>query len=163
MAVAYRGDVITAVSFGHGAADGAVRGLKQTPLADAKTEPAPAETGPVADVIARLTSYAAGDIVDFSDLRLDLDGLTPFQRRVIRACRRIPRGRTMTYAQLAARVKSPGAARAVGSVMAKNRFPIIVPCHRVVASDGSLGGYSAPSGLRMKRRLLRMEGVSCAK
>jgi methylated-DNA-[protein]-cysteine S-methyltransferase len=63
-----------------------------------------------------------------------------------------------TYGDLAAAIGSPGAARAVGSVMARNCFPLIVPCHRVLGAGGSLGGYSAPDGLRMKRRLLAMEG-----
>ena len=74
--------------------------------------------------------------------------------------RRLPadsRGLTRTYGELAAECGSPGAARAVGSVMAKNRYPLIVPCHRVLAAGGELGGYSAPDGLKMKRRLLEME------
>ncbi len=73
------------------------------------------------------------------------------------ACRRIPWGQTRSYAQLAAVAGRPGAARAVGSVMAKNRVPLVVPCHRVIASSGQLGGYSAPQGLSLKRRLLAME------
>jgi methylated-DNA-[protein]-cysteine S-methyltransferase len=81
------------------------------------------------------------------------------------------RGRVRTYGELAAAAGSAGAARAVGSVMAKNRHPIIVPCHRVVGSAGSLGGFSARDGINMKRRMLELEGapitkpqrVSCAK
>ncbi|MEX1224432.1 MAG: MGMT family protein, partial [Pirellulales bacterium] len=73
------------------------------------------------------------------------------------ACRRIPIGQTMSYAELAAVAGSPGAARAVGNIMAGNRVPIIVPCHRVVGSGGSLGGYSSSGGLRTKRRLLSLE------
>ena len=72
-------------------------------------------------------------------------------------CRRIPYGRTMSYAELAAKAGSPNAARAVGNCMAGNRIPLIVPCHRVVCSDGRLGSYSAPGGTRMKRRLLDLE------
>jgi methylated-DNA-[protein]-cysteine S-methyltransferase len=89
---------------------------------------------------------------------LDLDGHTAFQRRVIRCCRQIPWGATRSYAELAARAGSPRAARAVGAVMAANRFPLIVPCHRVIGARGSLGGYSAPTGLVMKSRLLAREG-----
>ena len=96
--------------------------------------------------------------MDFSDVPLALDHLTPFGRRVVAACRRIPWGQTRSYGELAAECGSPGAARAVGSVMAKNRYPLIVPCHRVLAAGGELGGYSAPDGLKMKRRLLAMEG-----
>jgi methylated-DNA-[protein]-cysteine S-methyltransferase len=106
-----------------------------------------------------LACYAAGGVVDFSDVGLDLEYQTPLGRRIIAACRAIPRGEVRTYGEIAAECGSPGAARAVGSVMAKNRHPLIVPCHRVVGAGGGLGGYSAPEGLRMKRRLLAMEGA----
>jgi methylated-DNA-[protein]-cysteine S-methyltransferase len=110
-------------------------------------------------LIARLQAYATGARDEFDDVSLDLSHLTDFQRRVIARCRRIPFGKTLTYAQLAAKAGSPRAARAVGNVMAANRFPLIVPCHRVVGSAGSLGGYSAPEGTRMKLRLLEQEGL----
>ncbi len=83
---------------------------------------------------------------------------TAFQRAVIDHCRRIPRGEVLTYGQLAERAGYPRSARAVGNVMATNRVPLIVPCHRVVGAGGNLGGFSAPQGLQMKRRLLRLEG-----
>jgi methylated-DNA-[protein]-cysteine S-methyltransferase len=114
---------------------------------------------PIADVVDRLERYAAGEKVSFADVSLDLSHLTSFQQRVVRACRKIGRGKTKTYGDLAAAVGAPGAARAVGSVMAKNRLPIIVPCHRVVASGGSLGGFSAPTGLTLKQRMLALEGI----
>jgi methylated-DNA-[protein]-cysteine S-methyltransferase len=113
-----------------------------------------------ASLIARLKLFAAGEKVDFADVPLSLEHLTTFGTRVIAACRSIPWGQTKSYGELAAECGSPGAARAVGSVMAKNRYPLIVPCHRVLAADGDLGGYSAPDGLAMKRRLLAMEGVT---
>jgi len=105
----------------------------------------------------RLQAYCEGMRVDFADVPLDIDGLSTFQYRVARRCRQIPYGETITYGQLAARAGSPDAARAVGNAMARNRFPLIVPCHRVVGSGGSLGGFSAPSGVQLKRRLLEME------
>ena len=71
----------------------------------------------------------------------------------------MPRGSTVTYGELAARVGAPKAAQAVGAAMARNPWPIVVPCHRVLAAGGRLGGFSAPGGARTKRRLLRMEGV----
>jgi methylated-DNA-[protein]-cysteine S-methyltransferase len=111
--------------------------------------------------IARLQAYAHGEHSDnFLDVDLDVTGLTEFQQKVLRACRRIPAGRTVTYGELARRAGHPQAARAAGQVMATNRFPLIVPCHRVVAAGGLLGGYSAPQGLAMKRRLLADEGVT---
>jgi methylated-DNA-[protein]-cysteine S-methyltransferase len=114
--------------------------------------------GLIGDTIGRMRRFAEGEPVDFCDVPLALDHLTPFARRVVGACRRIGWGQVSTYGELAAACRSPGAARAVGSVMAKNCYPLIVPCHRVLASGGALGGYSAPDGLRMKRRLLAMEG-----
>ncbi len=106
----------------------------------------------------RLQAYVSGTRDDFRDVALDLSALTGFQRRVVHHCRRIPYGRTLSYGQLAAKVGSPHAARAVGNVMASNRYALIVPCHRVVGAGGALGGYSAPDGLQLKRRLLEMEG-----
>ncbi len=92
------------------------------------------------------------------DVKLDLTGYTDFQKKVVRAVRRIPRGQTASYGQVAAKVGSPRAARAFGTVMAQNRYPLIVPCHRVVAAS-SLGGFSAPDGISLKRRLLKLEGA----
>jgi methylated-DNA-[protein]-cysteine S-methyltransferase len=110
------------------------------------------------DLVARLQSYALAKREEFADVDVDLSHLTDFQRRVVAHCRRIAYGRTLSYAELAARAGSPRAARAVGNVMAANRFPLIVPCHRVVAASDSPGGYSAPQGIRMKLRLLEQEG-----
>lgn len=157
MALAFQEDLITAATFGHGSAKRAAERLKHQAVTVSSIAATTSATGPAAAAIERLQSYAAGHVVDFDDMELDLEGLTSFQRRVIIACRRIPWGTTITYAQLAARARSPRAYRAVGNVMAGNRFPIIVPCHRVIGSHGSLGGYSAPSGLKMKKRLLRLE------
>jgi methylated-DNA-[protein]-cysteine S-methyltransferase len=107
--------------------------------------------------LERLVEYAAGDVVDLSKLPVDLGRMTQFQRRVVAACRAIRYGEVRTYGQLAARAGSPGAARAVGQVMAANRLTLVVPCHRVVASSGGLGGFSAPQGVSLKQRLLAME------
>jgi methylated-DNA-[protein]-cysteine S-methyltransferase len=112
-----------------------------------------------AEVLDRLVRYADGEPVDFRDVPVAVEHLSAFQRRVVRACRAIPAGERRTYGQLAAAAGSPGAARAVGQVMATNRVPLIVPCHRVVASGGRLGGFSAPQGLAMKRRLLSLEAA----
>ena len=104
----------------------------------------------------QLEQYFAGKRTTF-DVALDLVG-TEFQVQAWRALCRIPFGKTISYGQQAANIKKPKAFRAVGSANGKNPIPIIVPCHRVLASDGSLGGYSL--GLRMKKQLLALEGVS---
>ena len=104
----------------------------------------------------QLEQYFAGKRTSF-DVALDLVG-TEFQVKAWRALCRIPFGKTISYGQQASNIKNPKAFRAVGSANGKNPIPIIVPCHRVVASDGSLGGYSL--GLKMKKQLLALEGVS---
>lgn len=91
------------------------------------------------------------------DFPVDLSGGSPFQRRVWRASRRIPYGRVRSYKWIAAKVGGTKFARAVGHALGANPVPIVVPCHRVVAHDGSLGGFSG--GLRIKRRLLELEGT----
>jgi methylated-DNA-[protein]-cysteine S-methyltransferase len=104
-----------------------------------------------------LHRYAAGEPVSFSD-GLDLEQGTPFQRRVWRTLLEIPQGETRSYRWVAERMGQPGAARAVGQAVRANPLPIVVPCHRVVASDGGLGGYGG--GPALKERLLRLEGAS---
>lgn len=84
--------------------------------------------------------------------------VTPFQRRVYEAVLKIPKGQVRTYAEIARAIGRPKAARAVGQALKRNRWAPAIPCHRVVASDGTLGGYSAAGGLQAKRRLLRREG-----
>ncbi len=145
-------------------------GAEPVPLAPQMTQsalPAEAEQGPLlvetedgrcrVTLIDRLRAYAAGRPVNFLDVAVALGPLSDFRRRIVRCCRRIPYGKTATYGQLARLAGSPNAARAVGQVMAANRVPIIVPCHRVVAAGGSLGGFSAPGGVELKRRLLELE------
>ncbi|QDT34115.1 methylated-DNA--[protein]-cysteine S-methyltransferase [Thalassoglobus polymorphus] len=104
-----------------------------------------------------LLAFAFGESVDLSKIPTSLGRRTPFQQKVVHALLKVGYGQTVTYAELAARAGSAGAARAVGNQMAKNCVPLIIPCHRVVGSGGKLGGFSAPQGLTMKRRLLNME------
>ncbi len=113
-------------------------------------------------LVDRIQAYASGMADDFSDVRLDPGHLTEFQSRVVKACRGIPYGATATYAELAARAGSPNAARAVGNCMARNPIPVLIPCHRVVGSNGGLGGYSAAGGTNLKQRLLEMEAAAAA-
>ena len=104
----------------------------------------------------QLRDYFAGRRVRFR-VGLDLSAVTAFQRRVLQACAGIPYGETVTYGELARRVGRPTAARAVGGALARNPVPLVVPCHRVIAGDGSLGGFSAEQGVRLKRWLLTLE------
>jgi len=106
------------------------------------------------DLMERLRTYLNGYKASFPD-ELDLSGATPFQREVWEKNRLIPYGETRSYSWIAARIGKPGAARAVGQALGRNPIPIIIPCHRVVASDGKLGGFSG--GLEMKRHLLSLE------
>jgi len=104
-----------------------------------------------------LERYFAGIAVDFSDIPLDLTDGTAFRREVWLAARAIPWGQTTSYAGLAQRMgRSAGAARAIGQALGANPIPIVIPCHRILAADGSLGGFSA--GLSWKRELLHIEG-----
>ena len=139
------------LSMGHTSRSAARTALDPTLTRDATTSSG--------DDFLRTTirQYLTGRPARLSQIRFAPFGGSPFARRVLEACRRIPYGQTRSYAQLAAAAGSPGAARAVGRVMASNRVPLVIPCHRVVGSAGKLGGFSAPGGLETKRRLLDLE------
>jgi methylated-DNA-[protein]-cysteine S-methyltransferase len=85
--------------------------------------------------------------------------LTTFQRKVLLTVAEVPRGEFTTYAELAKRIGQPKAARAVGQALGSNPMPLVLPCHRVLASDGSMGGYSGRGGVKTKEKLLRLEGA----
>jgi methylated-DNA-[protein]-cysteine S-methyltransferase len=112
-------------------------------------------------VKAQIEEYFRGER-DHFDCPVDLSQLTAFHRQVLQAAARIPRGSVMTYGGLARMLGKPRAARAVGRALATNPVPLVIPCHRVIASDGSLGGYSARGGVSTKLRLLRFEGAPVA-
>ncbi len=114
----------------------------------------------VAEAMDRIAGHLEGSAVDFSTILLDLAPVPPFFRRVYEEARAVPRGEVRTYAELAAAAGSPAASRAVGQAMAKNPWPVVVPCHRIVGSAGKPGGFSAPGGLDTKARLLALEGAS---
>jgi len=106
----------------------------------------------------RFAAYFSGVDVSFEDVELDVEGWTPFQLSVAAVLRAVPRGEVVTYGELAALAGRPGAARAAGTFCARNRYAIVVPCHRVVGADG-LGSYGS-LGLGYKRRLLELEGAA---
>ena len=106
-----------------------------------------------------ISAYFEGCYVDFNpaDVSISLDGFSGFSRRIYSACRHVKFGQVITYGQLAQKAGSIKAGRAAGNCMAHNRLPLIVPCHRVIRSDGQLGGFSGQGGVKMKKKLLGHE------
>jgi|SRR5579863_1821499 len=114
----------------------------------------------IAATIAAVKRYFAGEEVDFSDVALDLADQGPFFKQIYEAARRVGWGRATTYGALAKELGAgPEAARDVGEAMAKNPVALIIPCHRVLAAGGKIGGFSAPGGSATKQRMLELEGV----
>lgn len=131
-------------------------------LPDAKpASPPPA----VAQAVAAAKRYFDGERTEFFDVPLDLGGQDGLFLKIYDAARRIGWGRTTTYGGLAKEMGAEGweAARDVGQAMAKNPVPLIIPCHRVLAAGGKMGGFSAPGGTETKRRMLALEGVGTPK
>ena len=140
--------------------------LKPTPqevMEDLGSDVDGAEHDPEAfsEIVDCLARYSEGDLGALDGIELDLDGAPPFFRAAWNACRTIPPGETRSYRWLAAEAGNPQAMRAAGQAMARNRFSLIIPCHRVISSDGGLGGYGG-GGLGVKARLLQMELDSAA-
>jgi methylated-DNA-[protein]-cysteine S-methyltransferase len=120
------------------------------------------ETAPPPEVqqaIDGIVALLRGEPRDLTGIRLDMESVPPFHRRVFEVARTIPPGRTLTYGAIATRLGEPGAARAVGQALGHNPFVLVVPCHRVLAADGGLGGFSAAGGRMTKLRLLTIEGA----
>lgn len=129
--------------------------LRRLPAAQAAT--APAE---VMEVVATVRRYFDGEKVDFSDVRVDLAGHEALLKQIYASTRRVGWGQTTTYGTLAKELGAgPEVARDVGQAMAKNPVPLIIPCHRVLAAGGKIGGFSAPGGSSAKLRMLELEGV----
>lgn len=122
----------------------------------------PSEPPPrIRDAIAAARAYFAGDAIDFSAFPLDLKGQPAARQAIYAALRQVGRGETTTYGALAiAAGMEPQAAREVGQAMAHNPIPLIIPCHRVLAAGGKVGGFSAPGGADSKLRMLALEGVA---
>jgi methylated-DNA-[protein]-cysteine S-methyltransferase len=124
--------------------------------------PAAGEAPPPPEIqqtIERIVALLCGMSSDLSGVALDMAHVPAFHRRVYEVARTIPPGMTLSYGDIAARVGAPGAARAVGQALGRNPFPIVVPCHRVLAAGGKIGGFSAQGGVITKRRMLAIEGA----
>jgi methylated-DNA-[protein]-cysteine S-methyltransferase len=115
----------------------------------------------IAAVAALAKRYFAGERIDFSNAAVDLAGVDPSRRSIYETLRKVRFGETVTYGELAKRAGVPGLvpAQEVGAAMARNPVPLIIPCHRVLAAGGKLGGFSAPGRTEAKERMLTLEGV----
>ena len=118
-----------------------------------------APDGAAADAVRGVRALLAGAPSDFEDVAVDLEQASPFQRSVYNVTRAIPAGRVLTYGAVAERIGPGATAQAVGQALGANPVPLIVPCHRVIAAHGRLGGFSAPGGTAVKRRLLALENA----
>ena len=151
-AVAWRGEALLATWLPETGQDRLREAIRRR-FPDAKAAVPPE---PVAELIAAIVRLLDGKLEDLRLAQLDLEGVPEFDARVWAAAREIPPGTTITYGALAAAIGEPGAARAVGAALGRNRFPIVVPCHRILAASGS-GGFTAPGGRTTKMRLLEIE------
>lgn len=115
------------------------------------------DSGYLGSLQQQIRAYFEGAPVDFSGVAVVLEGFSPFAGSVLRTCRRVTYGQTISYGELAEKAGRAGAARAVGRIMAQNRLPLIIPCHRVIRADGRFGGFSAQGGVKLKEKLLRLE------
>jgi len=149
--------------------EGGVAGVQLPEAGEAETRvrmlhrfPAAGEAAPppqIRQAVERIVALLGGEGGDLATVALDMDQVPAFHRRVYEVARTIPPGKTLSYGDLAARLGAPGAARAVGQALGRNPFPIVVPCHRVLAAGGKIGGFSAPGSITTKRRLLAIEAV----
>ena len=119
------------------------------------TEAAP--PAPVEEAIAAMTALVGGESTDLTGVRLDLSRVDEIDQQVYAVARQIRTGETLTYGQIAAKLGDPHLAREVGQALGRNPFPLVVPCHRVIAANGRLGGFSARGGVSTKQRLLEIE------
>lgn len=115
--------------------------------------------GWVGELIEAIKAYAAGETIDFSEVPVDLDGVDDFRLAIYDAARKLSFGETTTYGELAKRAGHSGLARETGAALGANPVPLVIPCHRITAAGGKIGGFSAPGGSATKEKMLAMEGV----
>ncbi|MFX0579977.1 methylated-DNA--[protein]-cysteine S-methyltransferase [Nocardia nepalensis] len=126
-------------------------------IPDGEEIPETTPTGPIADAIIRIQAHLAGELDDLRWIPVTINGIPEFHRAVYAVTRAIDPGHTLTYGQVATRIGAPGGAQAVGQALGRNPIPLIIPCHRVLAADNALTGFSAPGGITTKQRLLEIE------
>lgn len=156
-AIAWSGHGLTRLVLPERSADAARARLGAQPagLAPAIAEHAlPVE---IAGLVAAIRRYGEGEPADFASVPVDMTEVDDFRRDIYAAARRLAHGEAVTYGELAARAGHPGAARETGTALGRNPVPLVVPCHRIVAAGGRLGGFSAPGGATTKMRLLAHE------
>ncbi|MBA3677855.1 MAG: methylated-DNA--[protein]-cysteine S-methyltransferase [Sphingosinicella sp.] len=152
-AILWRGALVIGASLAE-ADDQKMRQALRRRFPEARAEDPPPVIAAAIEAVVRLLS---GEREDFAGIQFDLSAVPEFDRRVLEACFAIPPGETRTYGDIARQLGAPGAARAVGRALGHNPIPIIIPCHRVLASDGKSGGFSAPGGAATKLKMLRIE------
>ena len=154
-ALAWRGETIVSVLLPEGGAEQSRARLQRRFPDLTETEPTPL----IADLIVRIRALLDGQPADLTDAPVDMSVFEPFSRQVYEIARGIPPGQAMTYGEIAEKLGDKLLARDVGQAMGKNPYPIIIPCHRVVAANGKMTGFSAPGGINTKTRLLALEGA----
>jgi len=152
-AIAWNAIGVTGVWLPEGNAEALRRKVARRCAGGRESEP----SGAIADAVEAISRLLGGERVDLTGVAVDSAGIDDFDRRVYAVTRTIAAGRVLTYGEVAARVGADATARAVGQSLGRNAVPIVVPCHRVVATGGGLGGFSAPGGAATKRRMLAIE------
>lgn len=153
-AIGWRGDAVARFAL-----PGYDPGTTVAALGDARRIPAPGH-GPRGEAVARIRAHLDGDLDDLRGIPLDLTGVPRFPLAVYTVTRAIDPGRTLSYGEVAERAGAPGGAQATGQALGRNPIPLIIPCHRVLAADHALHGFSAPGGIDTKQRLLTIERTS---
>jgi methylated-DNA-[protein]-cysteine S-methyltransferase len=157
------GTTVVALTIGHASAEEVRSALRSQAASPGRAAPRSGTAGPLVErdwypeLRRALERYAQGQPIDLKSFKIDLGNTTAYRKKVLETARRIPYGKTLSYGELAARSGNPRAARAVGSAMASNPVALLIPCHRVVAAGGAIGGFSCRTGVELKQRLLEME------
>ena len=152
-ALLWRGGLVVGAALPEASDEAMRRSLAHRFPGAAEADPPP-EGGAAITAVIRLLE---GESEDLSAVAVDLSALPEFEQRVLEETRRIPCGETRTYGEIAARLGTAGAARAVGGALGRNPIPIVIPCHRVLAASGRSGGFSAPGGVTTKMKMLQIE------